>query len=191
MVSARLTAFKLGGSVGANSAASVARLPWDPGNFEPRNPFQHPRDVLAEVGHALMGVPQNTERYWPREQLIEFVFPLDQKFRHVIEIKRRILVIRQRLAEMKLAGQASAQDLLRTPTAEILKGRVCHLAVDRDITLPIGMNDAATRRQAAHYIVVHAQRVEHTHRVEEEMRRVDGIAADIEDHRHIARRGRS
>ena len=63
MVSARLTAFKLGGSVGANSAASVARLPWDPGDFEPRNPFQHPRDVLAEVGHALMGVPQNTERY--------------------------------------------------------------------------------------------------------------------------------
>ena len=71
-------------------AASVARLPWDPGDFEPRNPFQHPRDVLAEVGHALMGVPQNTERYWPREQLIEFAFPLDQKFRHVIEIKRGI-----------------------------------------------------------------------------------------------------
>ncbi len=190
MVSAGLTAFKPGGSVGANSAASVARLPWDPGDFEPRNPFQHPRDVLAEVGHALMGVPQNTERYWPREQLIEFAFPLDQKFRHVIEIKRGILVIRQRLAEMKLAGQALAQDLLRTPTAEILKGRVFHLAVDRDITLPIGMNDAATRRRAAHYIGIHAQRVEHTHRIEEEMRRVDGIAANIEDHQHIARRER-
>ena len=137
-----------------------------------------------------MGVPQNTERYWPREQLIEFAFPLDQKFRHVIEIKRGILVIRQRLAEMKLAGQASAQDLLRTPTAETLKGRVCHLAVDRDITLPIGMNDAATRRRAAHYIGIQAQRVEHTHRIEEEMRRVDGIAANIEDHQHIARRER-
>ena len=107
----------------------------------------------------------------------------------MIKIKQGVLVIRQRLAEMKLAGQASGQDLLRTPTAKILKGRFCHLAVDRDITLPIGVNDAATHRRAAHYIVVHAQRVEHTHRVEVEMRRVDGIAADIEAHRQIARRG--
>ncbi|MEC7202803.1 MAG: hypothetical protein VXW49_03940, partial [Pseudomonadota bacterium] len=60
----------------------------------------------------------------------------------------------------------------------------------RDITLPIGMNDAATRRRAAHYIGIQAQRVEHTYRIEEEMRRVDGIAANIEDHQHIARRER-
>ena len=132
-------------------------------------------------------MPEPTSR---PEFLIEFVFPLDQKFRHVIEIERGFLVIRQRLAEMQLAGRAPAQDLLQILAAKILNVRVCHLAADRDVTLPFGVNDAATRRRAAHYIGIQAQRVEHTHRIEEEMRRVDGIAANIEDHQHIARRER-
>lgn len=175
-------------TVGARAAAGIAGFPGDAGDLETGHGAEQPGDVLAEIGHALVRVQQHPERHVRRVARLQLCLVLDHVFGDVLEGEAGFAVALERLADMEIAGRAPAQHGLGLEVAEAAQRAVGDAAAGRGLALPLGVDDAAAGGRAAQHLVIDVDGVEHVHGVEQQVRRTDGVAADIEHNRHLARR---
>jgi len=87
----------------------------------------------------------------------------------------------QSLSNMQVARRAPAKDLLRAQPFEARQRRIDHALALAQLPFPLRLNDSAARPRPADDFVVRAKRVEHVHRIEEQVRCPQRVASQVED----------